>query len=102
MSAVVSFGLSASRSSRVCSIFAFCKTSGSILELEQFPDAKELPAFEDRLVLVVNNDVTVRRIRLADKDQADAKLTLHVSSKFFLVDKRVMVLLFIINFPIFI
>ena len=45
----------------------FSKTCGGILELEQLLDAKELSTFEDRLVLVVNNYVTVRCIYLANK-----------------------------------
>ena len=73
--------------------FDLSKTSGSILKLEQLLDAKELATFEDRLVFVVNNDLTIRSVRLADKDQADAELTFHVSCEFFLVGRQVAVLL---------
>mgnify|MGYP006331142447 CR=1 FL=1 len=38
----------------------FSKTCGGILELEQLLDAKELSTFEDRLVLMVDENVTIK------------------------------------------
>ena len=69
------------------------KTSSGILELEKFLDAEELTTFEDCLVLVVNNDVAIRRVRLADKDKSDAELPLHCCRQFLLVGRQVAVLL---------
>ena len=46
-----------------------CKAGGGILELEKLFDTEELTAFEDSFVLVVNDDVTIRRVRLAYKPE---------------------------------
>ena len=69
------------------------KTSSGILELEKFLDAEELTTFEDRLVFVVDNDVTIGRVSFADEHETDAKLTFHVSGKLFLVGRKITVLL---------
>ena len=70
-----------------------CKAGGCILKLKQLLDAKELTAFEDSFVLVVDNDISIRCVSLTDKDQTDTELTLHVSCKFILVCRQVAVLL---------
>ena len=77
----------------VYGLFYLCKTSGGILELKQLFDAKELSSLEDSLVFVVNNDVAIRRVRLADKDKSDAELPLHCCRQFLLVSRQVAVLL---------
>ena len=70
-----------------------CESGGSILKLQQLLDAKELTSLEDRLVLMVYNDVAIRSVRLAEPHQADAELAFHVGSKFFLVGRKIAVLL---------
>ena len=70
-----------------------CESGGSILKLQQLLDAKELTSLEDRLVLMVYNDVAIRSVRLAEPHQADAELSFHMSSKFFLVGRDITVLL---------
>ena len=52
-----------------------CKAGGGILELEKFFDAEKLTTFEDRFVLVVDNDISIRCVSLTDKDQTDTELT---------------------------
>ena len=70
-----------------------CKSSGCILKLEKLLDAKEFTTFEYRLVLVINNNVAIRRVRLADKDKSDAELPLHCCRQFLIVGRQVAVLL---------
>ena len=70
-----------------------CKTSCGILELKQLLDAKELTTFEYSLVLVVNNDIAIRRVLLTDKDQAYAKLPLHCCCQFLFVGTEATVFL---------
>ena len=74
-------------------LFNLGKSGGCILELQQFLDAEELAAFEDSLVLMVNKDITLRCVRLADAHKTDAKLFFHVGSKLFLVGTEITVLL---------
>ena len=69
------------------------KTSGGILKLKQFLDAQELTALEDSFVLVVYNDITIRRVCLADEHKTDTKLLLHVGSKLLFVGTEATVFL---------
>ena len=73
-------------------LFNLGKPGGGILKLQLLLDAEKLTVFEDSLVLMVNKDITIRCIRLADEHQTDAKL-LHVGSKLFLVGTEITVLL---------
>ena len=73
-------------------LFNLGKPGGGILELQQLLDTEELPAFENGLVLMVNKDITIRGVCLADEHKADTKL-LHVGSKLFLVGTEITVLL---------
>ena len=69
------------------------KPGVGILKLQQFLDAEELTAFENGLVLMVNEDVTIRRVRLTDEHKIDTKLLLHVGSKLIFVGTEITVLL---------
>lgn len=73
-------------------LFNLGKPGGGILKLQQLLDAEELTAFEDCLALMVNEDITVRCVRLTDEHKTDTKL-LHVGSKLFLVGTEITVLL---------
>ena len=69
------------------------KPGVGILKLQQFLDAEELTAFENGLVLMVNNDITIRCVCLAEEHKTDAKLLLHVGSKLLFVCTEITVLL---------
>lgn len=64
-------------------LFNLSKPGGGILKLQQLFDAEELTTFEDCLAFMVDNDITILCVRLADEHKTDAKLLLHVGSKLF-------------------
>ena len=53
--------------------FNLDKPGGSILKLQQLLYTDKLTAFENGLVLMVNEDVTIRCVRLTDEHKADTK-----------------------------
>ena len=74
-------------------LFNLGKPGGSILKLQQLLYTDKLTAFENGFVLMVNEDVTIRRVRLTDEHKIDTKLLLHVGSERFLVGTEITVLL---------
>ena len=74
-------------------LFNLGKPGGSILKLQQLLYTDKLTAFENGLALVVNKDVTIRCVCLADEHKTDTKLLLYVGSKLFVVGTEITVFL---------